>query len=109
MTDQTAPEITEDVLEQIRAAETAAQASVVTIPDGDLPDDLAKALERRVEVNAAQYDGKTVVRVGGRDAEVRRLEAPWSRRQAPEATQTRGSRRRRANKKATSATTRKDA
>lgn len=71
--------VEQSVEDQIRAAEAAQQRSVCRIPDGDLPDDLAKALERRVEVNLAQYDGGEIRRVGGTDPEVRRLEAPWSK------------------------------
>lgn len=67
------------VADEIRAAEAAQQRSICRIPDGELPDDLAKALERRVEVNLAQYDGGEIRRVGGTDPEVRRLEAPWSK------------------------------
>lgn len=65
-------------LQEIRAAEAAAQRSVCVIPDGDLPDDLAKALERRVEVNAAQHQkGRPVARVGSTDDEVLALEHPY--------------------------------
>jgi len=89
------------IADAIRAAETAAQASVVNVPDGDLPDDLAKALERRIEVNLSQYDGGPIVRVGGSDPEVRKLEAPWSRRVVPAAEDTTDgdSHRRRSTKK----------
>ena len=69
-----------EYVEQVQAAEAAAQRSVVTVPDGDLPRDLQKALERRVEVNLAQADGKTVTRVGGTDQQVRDLESPYSKR-----------------------------
>jgi hypothetical protein len=75
----------EETVEQIRAAEAAAQRSVCNIPDGEYPDDLDRALERRVEVNLAQYDGGPIVRVGSADPEVRELEAPYSKRSAREA------------------------
>jgi hypothetical protein len=97
-------EFPEEYVEQVRAAEAAAQRSVIYLPDGDTPADLAKSLDLRVEVNLAQADGRTVTRVGGADAQVRELEAPYSRRRAAEpaetAPQTRGSHRRRATKKA---------
>lgn len=104
MTDK--PTFTDEYVEQVRAAEAAAQRSVIRLPDGGVvPDRITAALERRVEVNLAQADGKTVVRVGGRDQQVRDLEAPFSRRSTPEpadpAPKTRGSHRRRATKKAT--------
>jgi hypothetical protein len=70
----------EDTVEQIRLAETAAQRSLCDVPEGDLPDELAQALERRVEVNLAQYDGGDIVRVGSTDPHVRELEAPWTRK-----------------------------
>lgn len=73
-----------DVIDSVRAAEAAAQRSVCNVPDGDLPDELAQALELRVEVNLAQHDGKEIRRVGSTDPEVRRLEAPFSKRRAPE-------------------------
>lgn len=109
MTDH--PTFTDEYVEQVRAAEAAAQRSVILTPDGRdflpedvVPDRIAAALERRVEVNLAQADGKTVTRVGGADPEVRDLEAPFSRRIAPEpvdpAPQTRGSHRRRVTKAA---------
>lgn len=91
----------EEAVEAIRDAERAAQASVCNIPAGDLPDELATALERRVELNLAQYDGKTVARVGGKDPEVRKLEAPWSRRVAAPAPTNGDSHRRRSTKKKT--------
>ena len=103
MTDETAParEWPAETVDAIRAAETAAQASVVNLPAGDLPGDLAAALERRVEVNLAQYDGGEIRRVGGSDSEVRKLEAPWSRRVVPAAEDTTDgdSHRRRSTKK----------
>jgi hypothetical protein len=71
------------------AAETAAQALLVRLPEeGDYPADLAEALCRRVAHNLALRGlplGVSVdltdaavatTRVGGTDAEVRRLEAP---------------------------------
>lgn len=65
---------------KVREAEAAAQRSVCHIPDGELPEDLATALELRVEANLAAGDGKTVTRSGGADPEVRALEAPYSKR-----------------------------
>ena len=67
---------------EVRSAEAAAQRSLCVIPDGDLPDDLAAALDLRVEVNLAQADGVNVTRVGSTDSEVRRMEAPFSKRRA---------------------------
>lgn len=72
---------------QIRAAETAQQASVCVRPD-DVGEDeraecaaaLAEALDLRVEVNLAQYDDGDVRRVGSTDPRVRELEAPWTRK-----------------------------
>lgn len=98
-----AVEPADEVREQIRAAEAAQQRSVCAFPDGDVPADLVKALDLRVEVNLAQYDGKTISRVGGADEAVRALEAPYSKRRVPvpdAPPQTRGSHRRRATKKA---------
>lgn len=71
----------------VEAAEKAAQRSVCDIPDGDLPDELAEALERRVEVSLTAAEASGVLRrLGGANEQVRRLEAPWSKRQAgPEA------------------------
>lgn len=69
-----------DVVDEIVAAEAGAQRSVCNIPAGKTPAALAKALERRVEVNLAQHDGRAVRRVGGMDPEVRRLEEPYSKR-----------------------------
>jgi hypothetical protein len=70
-------------VDQVRAAEAAAQRSVINVPDGDTPDALLEALERRVEVNLAQADGSAVVRVGGSDPKVRDLESPYSKRKPP--------------------------
>lgn len=68
----------EKTREQIEAAEAAAQRSVCVIPKGDLPDDLAEALKRRVEVNVAQHnDGDPITRVGGSDERVLELEHPY--------------------------------
>lgn len=74
---------TKKYVDEVRAAETAAQRSVVTFPDGDTPTELTEALDLRVEVNLRQADGKTVTRVGGADKKVRALEAPYSKRKAP--------------------------
>lgn len=73
-------------------AEAAAQARVVRIPDGvGYPPDLAEALFRRVAANlalralplglqsSASEMAITTTRVGGGDAEVRRLERPYRR------------------------------
>lgn len=70
----------DEVVAEIRAAEAGAQRSLCEIPDGDLPQELAEALERRIEVNLAQHDGGAVRRVGSTDTTVRELEAPWSRK-----------------------------
>lgn len=72
------------------AAEIAAQARVCRVPtEGDYPADLTEALFRRVAHNlalralplglqASMTDGAVAqTRVGGTDAEVRRLEAPF--------------------------------
>jgi len=74
----------DEVVEAVRAAESAQQRSVCNIPPGDLPEALRQALDLRVEVNLAQYDGGPVVRVGGRDPQVRELEAPYSKRRPAE-------------------------
>ncbi|MGH3499952.1 MAG: hypothetical protein ACRDQA_03470 [Nocardioidaceae bacterium] len=85
-----------DTVSRALAAEIAAQARVCRIPiDADpddpqpLPDDLAEALKRRVAHNlelrqlplglqaTLSEAGATTNRVGGTDAEVRRLERPW--------------------------------
>lgn len=81
-------------IEQAYLAEKAAQAAVCKVPADDAPwsPDLAEALCRRVAVNLAVRKnpngieasagefGTAVFRVGGRDAEVRRLEAPYRKR-----------------------------
>jgi len=84
-------------LEQVSsayAAERAAQASVCNVPgeDATWPGDLAEALARRVAHNLALRSlplglqsamsemAIATTRVGGTDAEVRRLEGPWRRR-----------------------------
>lgn len=77
------------VISAALAAETAAQARVCRVPsEGDYPADLKEALFRRVTHNlamrplhlglqAAMTEGYVAqTRVGGTDAEVRRLEAP---------------------------------
>lgn len=76
------PDHDPDLVAEIRAAEAAQQASMCVIPDGDFPEDLDRALERRVQVNLAQHGGGPVRRVGGADPQVRELEAPYSRRRA---------------------------
>lgn len=92
----------EDYVDAIRAAESAQQADVCNIPSGKRPQALDDALARRVEVNLAQADGRTVVRVGGADTKVRQLEAPFSKRHAPEGgTPEPRPKRRRATKKTT--------
>lgn len=84
---------TEQVLQAYRA-EKAAQRSVCKVPADDVewPADLAEALCRRVAANlavrknplsietAASEFGTSMFRVGGRDAEVRRLEGPHRKR-----------------------------
>ena len=104
MTDQP----TKKTLDAVRAAEKAAQQDVCAIPDGDLPTDLVKALDRRVEVNLEQTGGaEPIVRVGSTDDEVRRLEGPWRLRRRAEradepAPTNGGSHRRRSTKKTAS-------
>ena len=75
------------------AAETAAQSRACRIPDGTdaYPADLDEALCRRVAHNLAVRAlplgvqanvsdmAVATTRVGGMDAEVRRLEGPWRR------------------------------
>jgi len=96
------PDFTDDYVQDVRAAEAAAQRSVCYVPAGDLPDELEQALARRVEVNLTQADGRTVVRVGSTDPEVRRLEAPFNRRRvAPGDSTTDGGHPRRSTKKKT--------
>lgn len=100
----------DDTLEQIRAAEAAAQRSVCNMPSGKTPDELEKALDRRVEVNAAQHtEGRPVTRVGGTDPQVRELEAPWRRRKSRETPQDGGRQRRTAKKASTRRTAKKAA
>lgn len=87
---------TDDEISAALAAETSAQTRVVKLPAetdpvSDYPADLAEALCRRVAHNLALRGlplgvsvdlTDTAVatnRVGGTDAEVRRLEAPWRR------------------------------
>lgn len=95
-------DFTDDYVEAVRAAEAAAQRSVCNIPAGDLPDELTQALVRRVEVNLAQADGRTVARVGSTDPKVRELEAPFTRRRAAEGSpETDGGHRRRSTTKKT--------
>lgn len=79
-------------LAAVIAAETAAQASAVRVPEAGYPADLFEALCRRVAHTLATRPlalgvqmelSETAVattRVGGLDAEVRRLEAPYRRR-----------------------------
>jgi hypothetical protein len=80
---------TTDEIDAALEAETAAQAQVVRLPEtGDYPADLAEALCRRVAHNLALRglplgvavdltdSAVATTRVGGTDAEVRRLEAP---------------------------------
>lgn len=81
----TYPAITETL-----ASETAAQASACTVPS-PYPDPLRQALLRRVQraltmrslpLAVLQGDaeaGQSTAFLGGRDAEVRRLEAPYRR------------------------------
>ncbi|MCA1984798.1 hypothetical protein [Nocardioides nematodiphilus] len=79
---------TDDEISQALLGEMAAQARNCRIPD-IYPDDLAEALKRRVAHNLAlralplgvqatisDYAASTT-RVGGEDAEVRRLERPY--------------------------------
>lgn len=81
----------DDTIKAALAAETAAQARKCRVPS-PFPADLAEALMRRVAHNlalrrlplgiqAALSDGGAVqTRVGGEDAEVRRLEGPFRKR-----------------------------
>lgn len=87
----------------VEDAERAAQRSVCDLPDGDLPDDLAKALARRVEINLEQATDETVRRLGGTDEQVRALEAPYRKRRTRDAepTKPRGGHNRPAKKAAT--------
>lgn len=73
--------------DEVRAAETAAQRAACDIPDGPLPDDLALALERRIEVTRDRLadDPTCWPRGGGSDPEVRELEAPYRRVQEDDA------------------------
>lgn len=86
------PSYSDDVIQEALTAETAAQADVCRIPGeaGDAyPAALDEALCRRVAHNLAVRAvplgvearitdvGAAVTRVGGPDAEVRRLEGPY--------------------------------
>lgn len=107
MTDETAeapaaPDYAPEVVEAVRAAEAAAQRSLCTFPEGDVPAALEKALERRVEANLAATGGEPVTRIGSTDATVLELEAPFRKRRSPEideAPKSSGSHRRRSTKK----------
>ena len=72
----------QEVVDEVRAAETAHQRSVCQIPKGTPPKKLAEALELRVAANLAAHDGREVRRTGGQDPRVRELEAPFLRRRA---------------------------
>lgn len=83
-----------DAVQGAYLAEKAAQASVCKVPadDAEWPDSLAEALGRRVAHNLAlralplgvqaslSEGGVAQTRVGGTDAEVRRLEGPYRKR-----------------------------
>lgn len=73
--------------DEVRAAEAAAQRAACSVPDGPLPDDLALALERRIEVTRDRLasDPTGWPRGGGSDPEVRDLEAPYRRVQKDDA------------------------
>lgn len=100
LTPPTLPEITAylgdsnswdtDAIGEAYAAELVAQANACRLPaEGPYPDDLRDALGRRVAHNLALRDlplgvqanitdmAVATTRVGGTDAEVRRLEAPY--------------------------------
>jgi hypothetical protein len=80
------------ILASAISAETAAQAKVVRVPDAGYSSDLIEALCRRVAHNLAvrplalgvqvQLSDTAIAsnNVGGLDAEVRRLEAPYRKR-----------------------------
>ena len=86
------PVPTAEVLASAIAAEIAAQNKAVVVPEGGHTADLIEALCRRVAHNLAvrplalgvqvQLTDTNVAsnQVGGLDAEVRRLEAPYRRR-----------------------------
>lgn len=85
------------LVEEATTACSAAQRSVCDLPTQRTPE-LDQALQRRVELTLAGSDGKTIRRrLGGGDDEVRRLEAPYTKRRAPEHDEhkTSGRRRRR--------------
>lgn len=82
----------DDAIDSATAAERRAQAKTCRVPsseDADWDEDLVEALCRRVAHNLAlrrlplgvqasvSGDGVATNRVGGTDAEVRRLEAPF--------------------------------
>lgn len=83
-----------EVIESAFAAEKAAQRSVCKVPADDAvwPEDLTEALFRRVAHNLAlralplglqaniSEAAVATTRVGGTDAEVRRLEGPYRKR-----------------------------
>lgn len=84
-----------DEIDRAYRAEKAAQRSVCRVPadDATWPDDLAEALCRRVAHNLSVRQnplgikaasggefGQTLFRVGGSDAEVKRLEGPHRKR-----------------------------
>lgn len=86
------PSYADDTIQEALTAETAAQAAVCRIPGEPTdayPADLDEALCRRVAHNLAVRAvplgvearitdvGAAVTRVGGPDAEVRRLEGPY--------------------------------
>lgn len=82
---------TNDQITEALAAETAAQAAVCKVPTV-WPADLTEALKRRVAHNLSLRSlplgvqssmsemSVSTIRVGGTDAEVKRLEAPYRRR-----------------------------
>lgn len=68
--------------EDVEGVEAAAQRSVCVFPDGNVPDDLVKALERRVEINLELATSATPARLAGNHVDVRLLEAPYRKRVA---------------------------
>lgn len=81
------PSVSDPLVDEIRAAESAHQTSLCVSSD-DVDEDeraardaaLTEALDLRVEVNLAQHDDGPVRRVGSTDPRVRELEAPWTRK-----------------------------
>ena len=81
--DELVADIPQELLSAVLAAERSHQRSV-THHDGKRPAELDEALVARVRVNLEQLPAGAslgdVIRAGGRDEEVRKLEAPYSTR-----------------------------